>query len=173
MHRCNGANPGQCGNTLFPCWDGSDRIEPLPEIGHCGERVKCHPRQNLTVLNEGELVTVSEKDEVCLDMKLKCDLHPQCQGGEDEDEDKCKQAYLDKGFFQRDETFICPYPFHEVTLPDGMVKKLKTHRAIRCNANPECWGGEDEKGCNVIEAIAQYVIRKFSLFSKKTMTRKK
>ena len=165
MHRCNGANPGQCGHAIFlPCSDGSDRVEPLPEIGHCGEKLKCHRRQNLTVRNSrGELVIVGKKDEVCLDKKLICDLHPQCQGGEDEDREECVQAYLDKGFFRQDETFICPYPFHEVTLLDGKTKKLYTHRAIRCNAKPECWGGEDEKGCNVIEAIAQYIIRKFSL----------
>ena len=171
LHRCNGKYPGQCGSLYDvwglepePCSDGSDSLEPLPESGDCQERLKCHPRQTFTVTNsKGEPVSVNETDEVCLDKKLICDFHPQCQGGEDEDPEECKQAYLDKGFFRQDETFICRYPFHEVTLPDGRTGKLCTHRAIRCNANPECWGGEDEMGCNVIEAIAQYVIRKFIL----------
>ena len=101
---------------------------------------------------------MNKGDEVCLDNKLKCDLHPQCQGGEDELLEECNEAY--KKLFSKDQTFICPNPYHEVNLTNGEMKKIFTHRAVRCNANPECWGGEDEIGCDLAEAIERYVIRK-------------
>ena len=103
---------------------------------------------------------MDETDTVCLDKKLVCNLHPQCRGVEDELWEECNQAYLEKKLFTKGQTFICPNPYYNVTLPDGQTKKLFTNRAIRCNADPECWGREDEKGCNVVEAIAQYVIHK-------------
>ena len=71
--------------------------------------------------------------------------------------------FSEKKIFSNDQTFICPNPYYNIALPDGKTKKLFTHRAIRCDADPECWGGEDERGCNVVEAIAQYVIRKLLL----------
>ena len=170
-HRCNGDWPGQCASGDQKCLDGSDELELLPPSGldpsreesDCGEKFKCKARQALFIgsVLEESFTLVIRGDEVCLDEKLICDLHPQCQGGEDEL--MCDESYLEKKIFTKDQTFICPNPYHELTLPDGQTKRLFTHRAIRCNANPECWGGEDEEGCNVIEAIAQYVIRKFSL----------
>ena len=150
--RCNGDFPGQCALRDLKCLDGSDQLEPLPSEGDCGEKLKCKPMQNP--------VGLAKTDEVCLDKKLVCDLHPQCQGGEDELREECNEVYLEKKIFTKDQTFICPNPYYNVLQPDGQTKKLFTHRAIRCNSDPECWGGEDEEGCNIVEATAQYVIRK-------------
>merc|ERR1719220_134292 len=64
----------------------------------------------------------------------------------------------EKKIFTKDQNFICPSPYYNITLPDGRIKKLFTHRAIRCNGDPECWGGEDEKGCKIVETTAKYII---------------
>ena len=103
---------------------------------------------------------MDKKDEVCLDKRLICDLHPQCQGGEDELREECNEVYLEKKILTKDQTFTCPNPYHTITMADGRTEKIFTLRAIRCNADPECWGGEDEEGCNIVEDTAQNVIRK-------------
>merc|ERR1719264_685122 len=116
--RCNGDFPGQCAGAHVECLDGSDKLEPLQDEGDCGEKLKCKARQSLQVkISRFEIVSVNKGDEVCLDKKLKCDLHPQCQGGEDELLDECNEAY--KKLFSKDQTFICPNPYHEVTLQNG------------------------------------------------------
>ena len=119
--------------------------------------IPCPP---VTKINSvSQCIQQSEKSDNLFTCLNRADENP---GGEDELREECDQAYLEKKLFTKDQTFICPNPYlvYNVTLPDGQTKKLFTNRAIRCNADPECWGGEDEKGCNVVEAIAQYVIRK-------------
>ena len=159
-YRCNGYFPGQCAGGNVSCYDGSDfYLEPLLDDGDCGERLKCQASLKVQLSEEDlQALQVNTTGMVCLDKALICDLYPQCMGGQDELE--CEEVYLEKEIFTKDQTFPCPNPYYNITLPDGRIEKRFTHRAIRCNADPECWGGEDEKGCNVVEITAQYVIRK-------------
>ena len=112
LKRCNGDFPGQCAGHLrflsldLECSDGSDQLTPLQDVGDCGEKLKCRPRQSLQV--QGEIVSVT--DEVCLDDKLICDLHPQCRGGEDELRQECDEIYLRKKIFFKRSDLHLPKP---------------------------------------------------------------
>ena len=75
---------------------------------------------------------ICEKSRMCLHPDLKCDGHPQCPGGEDEDFDLCQSR------FSKFATMECSSPAYPT------MKILATV----CDGNPECLDDEDEVNCS-------------------------
>ena len=100
---------------------------------------------------------IKKGDEICIGKESRCDLHPQCLGGEDEI--NCEEEYIKKGFFTERQIFQCPTPNHTLE-KDGKSFTIFTKRAVRCDAVIECPGGEDEDDCNITEeapyALCEY-----------------
>ena len=59
---------------------------------------------------------------VCLNPELRCDGHPQCDGGEDEALENCYETYLEEGLVDEYATVICTSPMYgnmKIVLPLG------------------------------------------------------
>ena len=97
--------------------------------------------------------------EICIekDSTSKCDLHPQCVDGEDENEDECKEEYIRKEIVQPTETFKCKFPNYTFVNSNWT---LYPRRAIRCDGDPTCPNGEDEEGCKILAETIKYILRK-------------
>ena len=74
---------------------------------------------------------------VCLHPTLRCDQHPQCDGGEDEE--GCEEEYRRRGYLPPTANFECSSPHHNEQNPP----RVKIW-ATRCDLVPECYGGVDE-----------------------------
>ena len=96
-----------------------------------------------------------EETDICVEESStsRCNLHPQCEDGEDEMD--CEEEYIRKGIFRPTETFECNFPSY--TFANWTIK---THRAIRCDGKATCPNGEDEKDCKILKETIKYVIRK-------------
>ena len=108
------------------------------------------------LLSRNHILKIEKGDDICIGPKSRCDLHPQCIGGEDED--GCYEEYLMNGLVTPSQTFVCPSPYHKIVKTNGDKAKLFTKRAVPCDANKECPGGEDED-CD-IDILVEILIRK-------------
>ena len=75
--------------------------------------------------------------DTCLHPSLVCDGHPQCQGGEDENLDKCLDKYIKNKIIQAYSSLRCTSEFYE---------NMQIY-ATPCDGHKECKGGKDEAGC--------------------------
>ena len=110
------------------CWDSCDN--PGPNCTTCTNSTYFH----CTYSNH------------CLHPQLRCDGHPQCEHGEDEDLDVCEKQYKENKVISKYATFRCKsimYPIMEIY-------------ATACNDFPECVDGEDERLC--FDNTALYII---------------
>ena len=100
----------------------------------------------------------------CIHPDLQCDGHPQCEHGEDEDLDMCKEKYQQNKVISKYATFRCQSIMYPI---------METY-ATACNDFPECVDGEDERLCFVDSALffilpmaflaISYLILKFGRF---------
>ena len=180
-YRCNGAFPGQCGATVAVqskdvlCKDESDSNKrdngdcPETAIACKGNLIRplstdCQAYENypdyypdLDFDSECQ-----ETDIICIEKNStsRCDLHPQCEHGEDEI--KCEEEYLKRGIFNPTQTFVCDFPSHTISNSSNSSSNwtIYTHRAIRCDGDATCPRGEDEKNCQILAETVKYIIRK-------------
>ena len=80
----------------------------------------------------------------CFHKVNRCNLHPQCDNGEDEVH--CLDKYKKKGLVPKQASFRCQSPHHN----DDSVKANKSLGVVWIMAalndgNPECWNEVDEK----------------------------
>ena len=140
--RCSSEYSGQC---YFPhsnhwyftktCRDRSHDIQPLPSNGSC-------PSTFFSCL--------VEKRESCLSPHLVCDIHPQCDSGEDEK--SCKHVYKIKRLTKLSGTRTCHHLHYG---PDNVINKPEVEiLALTCDGVPECAGGVDEM-CDPLLTRAQ------------------
>ena len=101
------------------CWESCDKPGP-----------NCTACTNLTYFQ----CPLSKQ---CIHPSLQCDGHPQCESGEDEDLDICKERYQQNRVISKYATFRCK---------SIMYPTMETY-ATACNDFPECVDGEDEKLC--------------------------
>ena len=70
-----------------------------------------------------------------------CNLQPDCDNAEDEDETKCK--------FKKEATFRCQSLLHnEDTVKAGLSKRVVWIKAVPQDGISECWNNEDEEPMN-------------------------
>ena len=85
-----------------------------------------------------------EKSGVCVHPILRCDMHPQCQYGEDEDD--CQEEYRRRGLIPEEATFPCFSPHYYPGSP--INKSHVTIWGVRCDGSPTCHRGVDELDCS-------------------------
>ena len=141
-YRCDGANSGQCGGG-----GNGRKCEDKSDIYHPGNSSAC----------ELDSVRCNKKGEmVCLDLSLKCDMHPQCDEGEDEKD--CSDTYVTRGLISPSATYRCQSPHHN----DNSDTPTVTNWASRCDGREECFLGEDEADCDtkwiVYLALCEYSV---------------
>ena len=101
------------------CWESCD--SPGPNCTACTNATYFHcPQSNQ-----------------CIHPSLQCDGHPQCESGEDENLDVCKEKYQQNRVISKYATYRCK---------SIMYPTMETY-ATACNDFPECVDGEDEKLC--------------------------
>jgi hypothetical protein len=83
---------------------------------------------------------VKEGLAVCLDPVLRCDMHPQCDKGEDEE--NCYVEYRRRGYLDSSATMKCKSPHH------NSGNTTVTIWAAPCDGREECFQGRDERGCD-------------------------
>ena len=108
------------------CRDKSNKILPLNSSQQCGG-LEC---------KQGEVT-------VCLDRAVECDLHPNCEGGEDEE--NCDEAYRAKKLVSDSALYRCDSPHHNPGTSTATVQILAT----RCDGREECYQGLDELYCDI------------------------
>ena len=129
--RCSGRKNWQCVRPgRDTCEDNSDKISPVMD-GTCDkDQFMCMKTINST------------KTMSCLDPALRCDQHPQCDAGEDEDD--CSEEYKEKGYISEQDTFKCQSKQHN----DASQTATVWTWASPCDNVVECWNGEDENNCD-------------------------
>ena len=117
------------------CRDGYGHVVPCPEQlcwESCAQpSLFCKACTNTTYF-------ICPLSQQCVHPSLRCDGHPQCEYGEDEDLDVCGDTYRRNEVISKDATFRCKsimYPIMETL-------------ATACNNFPECVDGEDEQFCS-------------------------
>ena len=124
--RCSGRNSGECVGS-WDCEDRSNVFRPASE-GTC----------NATT----EFGCIKNNVSVCLEAVLRCDQHPQCDGGEDEHD--CEATYRMRGYTAESALHLCESPYHN----SGSQTPTVTIWATRCDGRKECYRGTDEEYCN-------------------------
>ena len=125
---------------------------------------------------------------ICIEEPSMCDGTPQCEYGEDEDEEICAERKRD-GRQLQDANFACSFPtyiipkgikmtesdeesFLDVSTTDAIRAeidlsnettfwRLSTMYAIRCDGEPQCIFGEDERDCLIIKETLKYAVREY------------
>ena len=125
---------------------------------------------------------------ICIEEASMCDGTPQCEYGEDEDEEMCAERKGD-GHQLQDTNFACLFPtyiipkgikieesdeerFLDVSTTDAIRSeidlsnettfwRLSTMYAIRCDGEPQCILGEDERDCLIIKETLKYAVREY------------
>ena len=123
--RCTGRKSGECGS----CEDKSDRFRPAIEENPCStsKEFQCFKNGNL----------------MYLDINLKCDMHPQCDNGQDEL--NCKETYKNRGFISASASYKFESIHHNKnsTTPSVMIW------ATPCDGIVECFEDWDEWYCDI------------------------
>ncbi len=150
-------------NYHTTCRDKSDRVfqvgEPCPDTPDniCWESCDM-PGPGCSACGKNTTYFRCPQSQQCIHPSLKCDSHPQCLMGEDENLKEClKQYQKNYGIIENEgtkythkisqyATFRCPRKFYP---------NLETF-AIACDKNPECLNNEDEKDCNQPSAFIKY-----------------
>ena len=84
------------------------------------------------------------RENVCIARILRCDGHPNCRQGEDED--GCYRQYRDRGLVPKEATFPCYSPVYH---PGNSISRgTVTILAVRCDSIVECWDSKDELDCH-------------------------
>ena len=78
------------------------------------------------------------KSKQCVHPQLRCDGHPQCEYGEDEDLDECYKDYQNNKVIGEYATFRCQSIMYPI---------METY-ATACDNFPECFGELDEQFCS-------------------------
>ena len=108
------------------CRDRSHDIMPLPKNG------SCPPTHYFSCL--------VNKKESCISQHLWCDLHPQCDTGDDEK--NCKHVYKVKGLTKASGTRPCHHLHYG---PNNTINRPEVEiLALPCDGEEECAGGVDE-----------------------------
>ena len=131
------------------CSDKSDRVfqvgEPCPDTPDniCWESCDT-PRPNCTACSNTTYFRCTESDQ-CVHPDLRCDGHPQCPGGEDEDLETCRFNYIKMGMIHPYATSRCRSPLYD---------NLEIY-SIPCDGVTECSDGsdEDESFCNLLKVV--------------------
>jgi hypothetical protein len=126
----------------LPCPGGYTRC-PEPFSGQCvekGEEEQCWESSRAACPKE--LQCMKEGLAVCLDPLLRCDMHPQCDKGEDEEE--CEAEYRRRGYLDSSAIMRCESPHHNSKSDTPTVKIW----AAPCDGREECFEGLDERGCD-------------------------
>ena len=72
-----------------------------------------------------------------------CNLHPDCDDAEDEDEVKCSEKYKEK--FKKGAMFPCQSLLHnDDTVKAKLSRGVVRIKAVAQDGIPECWNNEDE-----------------------------
>ena len=72
-----------------------------------------------------------------------CNLHPDCDDAEDEDEMKCGEKYKEK--FKKGAMFPCQSRLHnDDTVKAKLSRGVVRIKAVAQDGTPECWNNEDE-----------------------------
>ena len=78
-----------------------------------------------------------------------CNLHPDCDNAEDEDETKCAESEKYKEEFKKEATFRCQSLHHnEDTVKANLSRGVVWIKAVPQDGIPECWNNEDELPTN-------------------------
>ena len=82
-----------------------------------------------------------------------CNLHPDCDNAEDEDETKCaeseKYSRRIQEEFKKGATFRCQSLLHnDETVKANLSRGVLWIKAMRQDGIPECWNNEDEEPTN-------------------------
>ena len=97
---------------------------------------------NCTACNNPSYYQCSSSN-ICLHPQLKCDGHPQCPGGEDEDLEECQESYVENQVIGREASYRCTSIFYDGS--DGAKVEIF---ATPCDGVIECAKASDETGCN-------------------------
>ena len=91
----------------------------------------------------GDFFHLCKKSHQCIDERFVCDGHIQCDKGEDESLDICKQFANNSPTFAKKATFECD------AISDGTTNLTLRILSFRCNGISECQGGIDELDCDI------------------------
>ena len=129
------------------CIDFSDRIYqqkiPCPSTPNniCWDSC-ANPGPQCTTCTNTTYFQCSQSKK-CIHPSLKCDGHPQCDFGEDEDLDICKYIYPQNDGLRRHQTQkYATFRCHRIMYPE-----LETY-ATPCDGYTHCLNGEDESLCS-------------------------
>ena len=145
------------GPYTYTCADMSDRVfdmeQPCPENvckNWAWDIIPCpEDRENFcweSCSNPGHGCTACTnsshfqcpQSQKCVHPHLRCDGHPQCEHGEDEDLDECRELYTENNVISKYATYRCKSIMYPV---------METY-ASTCNGFPECVDAEDESFCS-------------------------
>ena len=86
---------------------------------------------------------------MCYHESYWCNLNPDCDDAEDEDETKCAETEKYKEKFKKEATFRCQSLLHnEDTVRLNLSRGVVWIKAVPQDGIPECWNNEDEKPTN-------------------------
>ena len=75
-----------------------------------------------------------------------CNLHPDCDDAEDEDETKCAESEKYKEEFKKEATFRCQSLLHnDETVKANLSRGVVWIKAVRQDGIQECWNNVDEQ----------------------------
>ena len=78
-----------------------------------------------------------------------CNLHPDCDDAEDEDETKCAESEKYKKEFKKEAMFRCQSLLHnEDTVKANLSRGVVWIKAVPQDGIPVCWNNEDELPTN-------------------------
>ena len=137
-------------NTWFSTQRGETHTDPHSCQASCSQ-----PGPGCEACTNTETHFICEESGACLHRDLVCDGHPQCEYGEDEALELCKQKWLNNKVFAPYASFTCK----------SLMYPAMTILATACNGMIECYNGSDEDSCSdtlsiyfLITAVASIIM---------------